>query len=331
MDSVRMEELMDEQISSILSMMSGVLDNEQLGTLHAALMKVLSKPEETQEPRSNFSRLDAFLAAKNIEGCSRSTIAYYELTISKALSAINKPILRITTQDLRLYLSDYQAERGSSAVTINNMRRVLSSFFSWLEDEGVLLKSPMRRIKAIKTPIKVKTIFTSEQEERMREKTSCMRDLAIVDMLASTGMRVSELVGLNRDDINIEKRECVVLGKGNKERTAYFDDRTKIHLLAYFAMRTDNNNAAFICRNNHDRRLGKNGVEKALHKIGERAGVEDVHPHKFRRTLATKAIGKGMPIEQVQHLLGHQRIDTTLHYAMVDEANVKLSHYRYIC
>lgn len=322
---------MDEQISSILSMMSAVLDNEQLGTLHATLVKVLSKPEETQTPKDNASQLEAFLAAKSVEGCSKKTIEYYELTISKALAAIDKPILRMTTQDLRSYLSDYQVKRSSSAATINNMRRVLSSFFSWLEDEGVLLKSPMRRIKPIKTPTKVKTTFTSEQVERMREEAACMRDLAIIDLLTTTGMRVSELVGLNRDDFNIEKRECIVLGKGNKERTVYFDDRAKMHLTAYFATRADNNDAAFICRNDHGRRLGKDGVEKAVRKIGERAGIEHAHPHKFRRTLATKAIGKGMPIEQVQHLLGHQRIDTTLHYAMVDEVNVKMSHRRFIC
>ena len=322
---------MDEQIGSILSMMSAVLDNEQLGILHATLVKVLSEPVAPQEERDNTSQLEAFLAAKSIEGCSKKTIEYYELTISKALTSIGKPILRMTTQDLRLYLSDYQAKRGSSAVTINNMRRVLSSFFSWLEDEGVLLRSPMRRIKAIKTPTKVKTTFTSEQVERMREKASCIRDLAIIDLLTTTGMRVSELVGLNRDDFDIERRECVVLGKGNKERTVYFDDRAKMHLTAYFATRTDDNEAAFIRRNDHDKRLGKDGVEKAVRKIGERAGIEHAHPHKFRRTLATRAIGKGMPIEQVQHLLGHQRIDTTLHYAMVDEVNVKMSHRRFIC
>lgn len=312
-------------------MMSTVLDNEQLGTLHATLLKVLTKPEEQLASKDNDEQLEAFLAAKSIEGCSKKTIAYYELTISKALAAINKPILRMTTQDLRAYLSDYQVRRSSSAVTINNMRRVLSSFFSWLEDEGVLFKSPMRRIKAIKTPTKVKTTFTSEQVERMREASSCLRDLAIIDLLTTTGMRVSELVGLDRDDFDIEKRECVVLGKGDKERMVYFDDRAKMHLIAYFDARNDDNAAAFICRNNHDRRLGKDGVEKVVRKIGERAGVEYAHPHKFRRTLATKAIGKGMPIEQVQHLLGHQRIDTTLHYAMVDEVNVKMSHGRFIC
>ena len=321
---------MDERISSILSIMSATLNNEQLGTLHATLVKVLA-PQEQYSMKGNDEHLASFLAAKGVEGCSGKTIDYYRLVISMALEGIDKPLLRITTSDLRTYLADYQERRGSSPVTINNMRRVLSSFFSWLEDEGVLLKSPMRRIKAIKTPSKVKTTFTSEQVERMREAAPCSRDLAIIDLLTTTGMRVSELVGLDRDDFDIEKRECVVLGKGNKERTVYFDDRTKLHLTAYFDARDDDNIAAFLCRNDHSRRLGKDGVEKAIRKIGECAGVEHAHPHKFRRTLATKAIGKGMPIEQVQHLLGHRRIDTTLHYAMVDEVNVKMSHRRFIC
>ena len=321
---------MDERINSILSIMSATLDNEQLGILHAALVKVLA-PEEQCSIRENDELLASFLAAKGVEGCSPKTIEYYQLVISMALEEIGKPLLRVTTSDLRSYLSSYQELRGSSAVTINNMRRVLSSFFSWLEDEGILLKSPMRRIKPIKTPAKVKPTYTDEQVEKMREATSCIRDLAIIDLLTTTGIRVSELVGLNRSDFDIEKRECIVVGKGNKERTVYFDDRAKMHLVAYFDTREDELPAAFISRSDHSKRLGKDGVEKVIHVIGTRAGVEDAHPHKFRRTLATKAIGKGMPIEQVQHLLGHQRIDTTLHYAMVDEVNVKMSHRRFIC
>ena len=321
---------MDERISSILSIMSPTLDNEQLATLHAALIKVLA-PDAECTACENKDLLKSFLDAKGVEGCSIKTIEYYQLVISKAVEAIEKPLLRITTADLRSYLSEYQEKRGSSPVTINNMRRVLSSFFSWLEDEGILLKSPMRRIKPIKTPAKIKPTYTSEQVERMREATTCIRDLAIIDLLATTGMRVSELVNLDVSDFDIENRECVVLGKGNKERMVYFDDRTKMHVKAYFDLRDDGLPAAFVSRSNHCRRLGKDGVEKTIRAIGNRAGVENAHPHKFRRTLATRAIGKGMPVEQVQHLLGHQRIDTTLHYAMVDEVNVKMSHRRFIC
>ena len=321
---------MDERISTILSIMSPTLDNEQLATLHAALISVLA-PDAECTTFENKDLLKSFLDAKSVEGCSIKTIEYYRLIISMALDTIKKPMLRITTADLRSYLSEYQKKRGSSPVTINNMRRVLSSFFSWLEDEGILLKSPMRRIKPIKTPAKIKPTYTSEQIERMREATTCIRDLAIIDLLATTGMRVSELVNLDVSDFDIENRECVVLGKGNKERTVYFDDRTKMHVTAYFDLRDDELSAAFVSSSNHNCRLGKDGVEKAIRKIGNRAGVENAHPHKFRRTLATRAIGKGMPIEQVQHLLGHQRIDTTLHYAMVDEVNVKMSHRRFIC
>lgn len=321
---------MDERISSILSIMSAYLNNEQLKMLHGALVKVLV-PSEGFSMQENAELLSAFIAAKGIEGCSLKTIEYYRLVISMALEEIGKPVMRVTTSDLRVYLSGYQEKRGSSSVTINNMRRVLSSFFGWLEDEGVLLKSPMRRIKPIKTPNKVKPTFTSEQVERIREATTCIRDLAIIDLLASTGMRVSELVGLDREDFDMSKRECIVLGKGNKERTVYFDDRAKMHLIAYFEERKDDLPAAFVTKGGQLKRLGKDGVEKVVRNAGEKAGIEKAHPHKFRRTLATKAIGKGMPIEQVQHLLGHQRIDTTLLYAKVDDANVKISHNRFIC
>lgn len=320
---------MEEQINAILSLMSSCLDNEQLSTLHASLVQVLCAPSVNSHS-DNQTVLHSFLDAKRIEGCSRKTLDYYDLTISKMLEAVDKPILNITTPDLRTYLAEYQEARSCSAVTINNMRRILSSFFAWLEDEGALLKSPMRRIKQIKTPSKVKTIFTPEQIEKMRESTICLRDLAILDLLSSTGVRVSELVNLDVDDFNLEKRECIVLGKGNKERTVYFDDRTKLHLRNYFIDCGKTGGPAFTQLRTANR-LGVGGVERVITKVGSKAGVEGAHPHKFRRTLATRAIGKGMPIEQVQHLLGHKRIDTTMQYALVDEANVRISHRRFIC
>lgn len=322
---------MDERINQILSAMSPVLDNEKLSLLKETLVHVLTEPTPLCGSQSNEEMLSLFISAKKIEGCSLSTLSYYEATISKALEWVSKPLLRIQTDDLRRYLSSYQATRGASPVTINNMRRVFSSFFAWLEDEEIILKSPMRRIKPIRTPQKVKETFSNEEIELMREATRCSRDLAILDLLNSTGMRVGELVGLNRRDFNLEKHECVVTGKGNKERTVYFDDRAKLHLEAYFDSRADTIEAAFASLNNHSRRLGNDGVQKMIHRIAARAGISKAFPHKFRRTLATRAIGKGMPIEQVQHLLGHKRIDTTLHYAMVNETNVKISHQRFIC
>ena len=228
------------------------------------------------------------------------------------------------------YLDEYQSRSGASKVTIDNIRRILSSFFAWLEDEDYIPKSPVRRIHKVKTCKTVKETYSDEALELMRDNSECVRDLAIIDMLASTGIRVGELVKLNRTDVDFENRECVVLGKGNKQRKVYFDARTKIHLQNYLKSRTDSCEALFVSLQKPFNRLLISGVEIRLRELGKRLDMNKVHPHKFRRTLATMAIDKGMPIEQVQQLLGHQSVDTTLQYAMVNQNNVKLSHHRYI-
>lgn len=271
-----------------------------------------------------------FIAAKRIEGRSEKSLSYYLATIEKMVDALDKSVRHITTEDLRNYLASYQQEHGSSKVTIDNIRRILSSFFGWLEDEDYIIKSPVRRIHKVKTGKSIKETYSDEQLELMRDKCEEVRDLAIIDMLASTGMRVGELVLLNIEDINFEERECIVFGKGDKERIVYFDARTKIHLQKYLDSRTDSNPALFISLSSPNKRLSIGGIEVRLRKLGKKLGIEKVHPHKFRRTLATMAIDKGMPIEQLQHLLGHQRIDTTLQYAMVKQSNVKIAHRKYI-
>ena len=271
-----------------------------------------------------------FIDAKRLEGCSNKTILYYISTIEMMLNKINKNIIEIETEDLRTYLSDYQMNNNSSKVTIDNIRRILSSFFSWLEDENYIIKSPVRRIKKVKAPSIIKETYTDEELEIMRDNVGTVRDLALIDVLASTGMRVGELVKLNIEDVNFTERECIVLGKGNKERVVYFDARTKIHLKNYLDNRKDNNKALFISLKAPYGRLSIGGVELRLRKIGKQLGIKKVHPHKFRRTLATIAIDKGMPIEQVQKLLGHEKIDTTLQYAMVKQSNVKIAHQKYI-
>lgn len=273
---------------------------------------------------------NAFLSAKRIEGCSEKSLTYYRKTIEAMSEKIGKAITHITTNDLRSYLTDYQVEKKSSRVTIDNIRRILSSFFSWLEDEDYILKSPVRRIHKVKTATTIKETYTDEALETIRDNCETLRDLALIDMLASTGMRVGELVLLNRDDINFEERECVVFGKGSKERMVYFDARTKIHLQNYLAQRTDNNTALFVSLKAPYERLQIGGVEARLRELGKRLSLPRVHPHKFRRTLATMVIDKGMPVEQLQRLLGHQRIDTTLQYAMVKQSNVKIAHRKYI-
>ena len=320
---------MNKIIQMIESKMKAHLDDVQLHILHETLLQCLE--EEKHFSEEDFSLVNLFLAAKRVEGCSEKTVKYYDSTIRNVLSSISKDVKQIQTDDLRIYLDEYQSKSRASKVTIDNIRRILSSFFSWLEDENYILKSPVRRIHKVKTCKTVKETYTDEALELMRDNSECSRDLAIIDLLSSTGMRVGELVRLDRDDIDFENRECVVLGKGNKQRKVYFDARTKIHLQKYLQNRSDNEKALFVSLQKPYKRLLISGVEIRLRELGRKLNMNKVHPHKFRRTLATSAIDKGMPIEQVQQLLGHQSIDTTLQYAMVNQNNVKLSHHRYIC
>ncbi len=322
-----------ELINTVLSQMMPHLNNDQVARLREVLEYSLFHVTVTQDeapPEDAISPLEAFISAKKVEGCSEKTLAYYQKTVQDMLDSIGKPAPQIMTDDLRKYLSDYQEKRKAGKVTIDNIRRILSSFFSWLEDEDYILKSPVRRIHKVKTAKVVKDTYTDEALEKMRDGCGYLRDLVIIDMLASTGMRVGELVLLNREDINFEERECVVLGKGNKERVVYFDARTKIHLQNYLDSRRDANAALFVGLRAPYSRLSIGGVESMLRDLGQMLSIPNVHPHKFRRTLATTAIDKGMPIEQLQQLLGHQKIDTTLHYAMVKQQNVKQSHRKYI-
>ncbi len=306
------------------------LNNEQLRQLQRVLERTLCEDESMEKCHDNTELMEAFLAAKRVEGCSQKSLKYYRSTINAMLDTVGKQVQEIVTGDLRTYLTAYQKEKGSSKVTIDNIRRILSSFFSWLEDEDYILKSPVRRIHKVKTASNIKETYSDETLELMRDSCSEMRDLAMIDLLASTGMRVGEMVLLNREDIDFNERECAVFGKGDKERMVYFDARTKLHLQSYLDSRTDENAALFVSLKAPHSRLTIGGVETRLRELGKRLGVSKVHPHKFRRTLATMAIDKGMPIEQLQQLLGHKRIDTTLQYAMVKQSNVKLAHRKYI-
>lgn len=271
-----------------------------------------------------------FLNAKMIEGCSERTLAYYKTTVEKLLDGIADPIRKVTTDDIREYLASYQSLNDCSKTTIDNIRRNISSFFTWLEEEDYIIKSPMRRIHKIKTTKTVKEVISDEEIERMRDKCKNLRDLAIIDLLYSTGMRIGELVRLNIDDIDFEERECIVFGKGDKERRVYFDAKTKIHLMGYINSRSDDNPALFVTLDAPCDRLKISGVEIRLRRLGRELGINRVHPHKFRRTMATRAIDKGMPVEQVQKLLGHSQIDTTMRYAIVNQTNVKVAHRKFI-
>ena len=324
-------------INQIQTEMSGVLNNAQRQKLSEVLEHcffnvdvVALGNENLIRSKSNLTLKKEFLSAKQVEGCSERSVNYYSSTLDNLIKALEKPFNQIETEDLRVYLSEYQKKNDASKQTIDNIRRILSSFFTWLEDEDYILKSPVRRIHKIKTMKQVKETYSDEALERLRDNCKTIRDLALIDMLASTGMRVGELVKLNRVDVDFVNRECVVLGKGSKERVVYFDARTKLHLLNYLNSRTDENEALFVSLLEPHNRLEIAGVEIMLRKLGCTLEINKVHPHKFRRTLATRAIDKGMPIEQVQKLLGHQKIDTTMEYAIVDQQNVKNSHKKYL-
>lgn len=298
--------------------------------LQEVLLKNFNENTKAEQPITNSEYLRLFIDAKSIEGCSARTIKYYSSTIEHMLSKIQTPIRKITTEIMREYLVDYQKQRNCSKTTVDNIRRNISSFFSWLEEEDYILKSPMRRIHKIKTKSVVKEVISDEEVEKLRDNCSTLRDLAIIDLLYSTGIRVGELVRLNIADIDFESRECIVFGKGDKERRVYFDAKTKIHLKEYIDSRQDNNSALFVSLNAPYNRLKISGVEIRLRQLGRRLNLKAIHPHKFRRTMATRAIDKGMPIEQVQKILGHSQIDTTMQYAIVNQNNVKISHQKYM-
>lgn len=321
-------------VNDVMQAMLPYLNNDQLEKLQKVMQYVLFQYEITKTEKNSedsaLNLVDLFLSAKRIEGCSEKSLKYYQTTIQSMLSAVKKDIKQIETEDIRTYLTDYQQQKKSCRVTIDNIRRILSSFFSWLEDEDHILKSPVRRIHKVKAVTNIKETYSDEALEMMRDNCTEPRDLAIIDMLASTGMRVGEMVLLNRNDIDFNERECVVFGKGNKERVVYFDARTKIHLKNYLQSRTDDNPALFVSLKSPYNRMNIGGIETCLRRLGKQLGLQRVHPHKFRRTLATMAIDKGMPIEQLQQLLGHKRIDTTLQYAMVKQSNVKIAHRKYI-
>ncbi len=328
-----------EVISSITKDMKDSLTDYQLDRLKESLIinfervEFIIKTDELkhkEELDENKKIIDSFISSKQVEGCSDRTIKYYREIIEKFSNSFDKSIKQLTTDEIRTYLSNYKEDSSCSSTTIDNIRRVLSSFFSWLEDEDYIMKSPVRRIHKIKTATIVKEVFTDENLEKLRDECENIRDLSLIELLISTGMRVGELVNLNINDLNFEDRSCIVLGKGNKEREVYFDAKTKLHLKEYIDKRDDSNDALFVSMKEPHQRLSISGVELIVRTLGMNSNINKVHPHKFRRTLATMAIDKGMPVEQVQKLLGHVKIETTMHYALVNQSNVKISHRRFI-
>ncbi len=321
---------MEEKIVAVLNEMAEYLSVLQMKKLQEVMLKSFSEGTIEKKDITNEEYLKMFLDAKKIEGCSERTIQYYGVTIEKLLLEIDDPIRKITTERIRRYLSDYQQINSCSKVTVDNVRRNISSFFSWLEEENYILKSPMKRIHKIKTNQQVKEVISDEDIEKLRDNCACKRDIAMIDLLYSTGIRVGELVNLNIADLDLEARECVVFGKGGKERRVYFDAKAKIHVQEYLKNRKDDNPALFVTLDAPHDRLKISGVEIRIRQMGRKLDLQRIFPHKFRRSAATRAIDKGMPIEQVQRLLGHSQIDTTMRYAIVNQNNVKTSHQKYL-
>lgn len=321
---------MEEKIVTVLNEMAEYLSISQMKKLQEVILRNFAENEVEKKEISNDNFLKMFLDAKRIEGCSERTLNYYRTTVEHLISQIETGVRKISTEEIREYLSNYQKRNSCSNVTIDNIRRNISSFFSWLEEEDYILKSPMKRIHKIKTKTVVKNIISDEGIEKLRDNCKEKRDLAIIDLLYSTGIRVGELVNLNIEDIDLEGRECIVYGKGDKERRVYFDAKAKVHLKEYIDARTDNNEALFVTLDEPHNRLKISGVEIRLRKLGRMLDLDRIHPHKFRRSMATRAIDKGMPIEQVQKILGNSQIDTTMQYAMVNQSNVKTSHQKYM-
>ncbi len=325
-------------VGKVIDTTEDFLDNNQRIKLKEILTEIcLNYQIERIEPikkqeilKNNTNILNKFISSKEIEGCSTRTLNYYRDNINKMFDTVNLPIKEITTEILRNYLADYKSNSNVGMVTIDNIRRTLSSFFAWLESEDYIVKSPVRRIHKVKTTRRVKETLTDENLEKLRDTCSNVRDLAILELLISTGIRVGELTKLNISDMNFQERSCIVLGKGNSEREVYFSAKSKMYIKKYLETRTDDNEALFVSLIKPYNRLGISGIEIAIRNLGRKANINKVHPHKFRRTMATMAIDKGMPIEQVQKLLGHIKIDTTMEYAMVNQSNVKNSHRKYI-
>ena len=325
-------------VEKVINTVEDFLDNNQRIKLKEILTEIcLNYQIERIEPtkkqeilKNNTNILNKFISSKEIEGCSNRTLNYDKDNINKMFDAVNLPVNEITTEILRNYLADYKSNSSAGMVTIDNIRRTLSSFFAWLENEDYIVKSPVRRIHKVKTTRKVKETLTDENLEKLRDTCSNVRDLAILELLISTGMRVGEITRLNISDMNFQERSCIVLGKGNSEREVYFSAKSKMYIEKYLETRTDDNEALFVSLIKPYNRLGISGIEILIRNLGKEANINKVHPHKFRRTMATMAIDKGMPIEQVQKLLGHIKIDTTMEYAIVNQNNVKNSHRKYI-
>lgn len=325
----------DEFVTKVLAIMMSMVTQEQCGELKSALYMALQDYElekrctELLDMDTGYIHyMQLFLARKKTEGKSERTIDLYKLHLTRMLQILNIPVDKITENDLFVYLAKYKKDNNVSNAYLDNIRLVFSSFFGWLNAKGYIPKNPTAGLEPIKVEKKIKQPFSDEELEKLRRICTQERDLALIEFLYSTGVRVSELVALNRKDIDFYGKNVVVYGKGSKERETYLNASSCLHLKAYLDGRTDGNEALFVSERAPHTRITVAGVEKILRRIGKDAGVTKVHPHRFRRTMATNVLKKGMPLEEVKELLGHTKLDTTMIYCTISKDNVKHSHQR---
>ena len=339
-DFMENERTFEKLVNSIINSMTTDLSDEQLRKLKDSLYINLNNfniEEKTTElvlyDNSCEQALQDFLNTKNIEGKSEKTIARYRDILTPVITVINKNLKEITTNDLRAYLSQYKQVRKVSDNTLDGMRRIINSFFTWLTVERYIQDNPASRLMKIKAEKKVKTIITDEQLELLKIYCKNDRDIAMIDLLYASGIRVGELTELNIENIDFEKKEIVVHGKGNKQRTVYFNGGTKVRLQKYLVSRTDNNPALFVTLNNsvktkEPRRFTIRAVEVRLNTIAKLAGLENIHPHKFRRSCATAMAKRGIGVQDISVILGHEKISTTQEYLVSDGNEVKRNYER---
>ena len=325
--------MVEKIVSKVLQWMQGKEPCELKNALYSVLSdyEISEKSTELQKlDRSWEEELGAFLVRKRVEGRSERTIELYSLHLRRMLKYLNKPVDEITESDLFLYISMYREKRHVSGVYLDYIRLVFSSFFGWLNVKGYISKNPAAGLDPIKTEKRIKKPLSDTELEKLRRKCRLERDLALIECLYSTGVRVSELIALNRQDINFDSMDVVVYGKGAKERETYLTAASCMHLQEYLDSRTDNNEALFVSLKAPYKRLTVSGVEEILRRLGRQTGIDKVHPHRFRRTMATYILNKGMPIEEVKEILGHVKLDTTMIYCQISRENVRHSHRKYM-
>lgn len=273
----------------------------------------------------NTDLLKIFLAAKNVEGRSAKTIARYDYILTKLITGVGKPPEKITTNDIRAFLSEEKA-RGISDRSLEGLRTIYSSFFGWLKREELIRTNPTVNVGIIKCRKEIRLPYSAVEIEKLKDSCTTIRDRTIVNFLLSTGARISEVCALDICDIDFDKKECIVLGKGDKERDVFLNDVCVVSLKEYLASRTDKNNALFVGKKG---RITPGGIRSMLKTLEKRSGVANVHPHRFRRTLASDLIKRGMSVPEVASILGHEKIDTTMRYVYLNKSDVKSSYSRF--